>query len=161
MDGIGPQIGVTGRRDLTIWATHLGLDRHRVAAVLDQVDLADSADKPVKTYSTGMRQRLALATALLADPELLILDEPATGLDPDGIRWLRTFLRSLAAEGRTILLSSHQLAEVAQTVDDVVILQRTLRYHGPLTELTGGGEASLEDQFFALVDAERLEAVHG
>ncbi len=152
MDGIGPLIGVTGRRDLTIWARQLRLGRSRVDAVLDRVGLADGADQRLSTYSTGMRQRHALATALLADPELLILDEPANGLDPDGIRWLRRFLRSLADEGRTILLSSHQLAEVEQTVDDVVILQRTLRYCGPLAELTGGSRGSLEDRFFALVD---------
>ena len=78
----------------------------------------------MKGYSLGMRQRLGLAAALLGDPEVLVLDEPANGLDPQGIRWLRDFLRSLAAEGRTILVSSHVLAEVAQTVDDVVIIHR-------------------------------------
>ena len=98
--------------------------------------MAVKIDKKIKGYSTGMRQRHALAAALLADPELLVLDEPANGLDPDGIRWLRTFLRSLADEGRTILVSSHLLAEVEQTVDDVVILQRTLRYSGQLADLT-------------------------
>ncbi|MYR46546.1 ATP-binding cassette domain-containing protein [Streptomyces sp. SID5910] len=152
MDGIGATPGVTGRRDLRIWARMLGLPRRRVDEVLEHVGLDDRADKQLKGFSTGMKQRHALASALLADPELLVLDEPANGLDPDGIRWLRTFLRSLADEGRTILLSSHLLAEVEQTVDDVVILQKSLRYCGSLTELTSGGRHSLEDRFFELAE---------
>ncbi|MFF5502534.1 ATP-binding cassette domain-containing protein [Streptomyces roseolus] len=151
MDGVAPLPGTSGRRDLMIWARMLGLPARRVDEVLDQVGLTGSADRGIKGYSQGMRQRHALAVALLADPELLVLDEPANGLDPDGIRWLRTFLRSLADEGRTILLSSHQLAEVEQTVDDVVILQRTLRYSGPIGELLSGGEGGLEERFFELV----------
>ncbi|QES48800.1 ABC transporter ATP-binding protein [Streptomyces venezuelae] len=150
MDGIGAMPGVSGRRDLKIWARMLGLPARRVDEVLERVGLADRADKKHKGYSTGMKQRHALACALLADPELLVLDEPANGLDPDGIRWLRTFLRSLADEGRTVLLSSHLLAEVEQTVDDVVIVQQSLRYCGTLDELTEQGRYSLEDRFFAL-----------
>ncbi|MEV6378827.1 ATP-binding cassette domain-containing protein [Streptomyces sp. NPDC051773] len=150
MDGIGALPGVTGRRDLSIWARMLRLPASRVDEVLEQTGLTEAADKKIKGYSTGMRQRHALAAALLADPELLVLDEPANGLDPDGIRWLRTFLRSLADEGRTILVSSHLLAEVEQTVDDVVILQRTLRYSGQLADLTADGTESLEDRFFEL-----------
>jgi len=153
MDTIGPTPGTTGRRDLRIWARSLGLPARRVDDVLDQVGLTDSADRRVKGYSTGMRQRLALATALLPDPELLVLDEPVNGLDPDGIRWLRALLRTLAAEGRTVLLSSHLLAEVEQTVDDVVILQRTLRYSGALASLTTDGADRLEDRFFELAGA--------
>ncbi|MFE2284528.1 ATP-binding cassette domain-containing protein [Streptomyces sp. NPDC059443] len=107
MDGIGPTPGASGRRDLRIWARTLGVSNARVDEVLDRVGLADSADRPAKGYSTGMKQRLALAAALLADPELLILDEPANGPDPDGIRWLRDSLRAPAAEGRTVLVSSH------------------------------------------------------
>ncbi|MGW6542735.1 ABC transporter ATP-binding protein [Streptomyces massasporeus] len=152
MDGIGVMPGLSSRRDLKIWARMLGLPAQRVDEVLDRVGLADRADKPLRGFSTGMKQRHALASALLADPELLVLDEPANGLDPDGIRWLRTFLRSLADEGRTILLSSHLLAEVEQTVDDVVILQRTLRYCGSLSDLTSGGEHSLEERFFELAE---------
>nr|WP_239077792.1 ATP-binding cassette domain-containing protein [Streptomyces sp. SID9124] len=150
MDSTGPMPGTTGRRDLRIWARLLGLPAARVDEVLDQVGLTDGADRKVKGYSTGMRQRLALATALLPDPELLVLDEPVNGLDPDGIRWLRELLRSFAAEGRTVLLSSHLLAEVEQTVDDVVILQRTLRFAGELSQLTGDGAERLEDRFFEL-----------
>ncbi|MTE21828.1 ATP-binding cassette domain-containing protein [Streptomyces sp. TRM43335] len=150
MDGIAPIPGTTGRRDLRIWARMLGLPAKRVDEVLEQVGIADSANRKIGGYSTGMRQRHALAAALLADPELLVLDEPANGLDPEGIRWLRTFLRSLADEGRTILLSSHLLAEVEQTVDDVVILQRTLRYSGPIEDLVSGDRGSLEDRFFEL-----------
>ena len=92
--------------------------------MLALVDLTAAARRRVKGYSLGMRQRLGLATALLGDPEVLVLDEPANGLDPAGIRWLRDFLRTLAAEGRTILVSSHVLAEVAQTADRVVIIHR-------------------------------------
>ncbi|CAM5497743.1 ATP-binding cassette domain-containing protein OS=Streptomyces rimosus subsp. rimosus (strain ATCC / DSM 40260 / JCM 4667 / NRRL 2234) OX=1265868 GN=SRIM_036845 PE=4 SV=1 [Streptomyces rimosus subsp. rimosus] len=152
MDAIGPTPGTTGRRDLLVWARTLGLSTARVDEVLDLVGLADSAGRKVKGYSTGMKQRLSLATALLADPELLVLDEPVNGLDPDGIRWLRGLLRSLAVEGRTVLLSSHLLAEVEQTVDDVVILQRTLRYAGELSALTSGGTERLEE-FFELAGA--------
>lgn len=159
MDGIGAMPGVSGRRDLKIWARTLGLPGRRVDEVLERVGLADRADKRLKGYSTGMKQRHALASALLADPELLVLDEPANGLDPDGIRWLRTFLRSLADEGRTILLSSHLLAEVEQTVDDVVILQRSLRYSGTLAELTSDGRHSLEDRFFELAEPTRTGEV--
>ncbi|GAA4895430.1 ABC transporter ATP-binding protein [Streptomonospora salina] len=153
MDGVAPIPGTTGYRDLLIWARMLGVPGARVDAVLEQVGIAGSANRKLNGYSTGMRQRHALAAALLADPELLVLDEPANGLDPDGIRWLRDFLRSLADEGRTILLSSHLLAEVEQTVDDVVILQRTLRYSGPLDELVSQKQESLENRFFDLVGA--------
>ncbi len=150
MDGMGFLTGATGRRDLDIWARTLGLPGDRVDAVLERVGLRDSADRKAADYSTGMRQRLGLATALLADPELLVLDEPANGLDPDGIRWLRDTLRELAAEGRTILLCSHLLAEVEQTVDDVVIIQQSLRYVGTLGDLTNNGAHRLEDRFFEL-----------
>jgi ABC-2 type transport system ATP-binding protein len=150
MDGIGPSSAATGRADLRIWARTLGLGPSRVEEVLERVDLIGDAHRRLRGYSTGMRQRHALATALLADPELLVLDEPANGLDPDGIRWLREFLRSLADEGRTVLLSSHLLAEVEQTADDIVIMQRTLRYSGTFADLTQEGNVSLESRFFEL-----------
>ena len=114
--------GRSGRNHLRVLATAAGLPRSRVEEVLAIVELSGAAKRRTGGYSLGMRQRLGLAAALLGDPEVLVLDEPANGLDPQGIRWLRDFLRSLAAEGRTILISSHVLAEVAQTVDDVVII---------------------------------------
>jgi ABC-2 type transport system ATP-binding protein len=105
---------------------------------LELVGLTAFADKRVGGYSLGMRQRLGIAASLLGDPEVLILDEPANGLDPEGIRWLRKFLRSLAAEGRTVLVSSHVLSEMSQTVDDVIVIGRgRLIAHAPLEELTG------------------------
>ena len=116
--------GRSGRNHLRVQAAAAGLPRSRVEEVLSLVELSAAAKRRVKGYSLGMRQRLGLATALLGDPEVLVLDEPANGLDPAGIRWLRDLLRSLAAEGRTILVSSHVLAEVAQTVDRVVIIHR-------------------------------------
>ena len=101
------------------------------------MELGEAARRRVKGYSLGMRQRLGLAAALLGDPELLILDEPANGLDPEGVRWLRDFLRRLASEGRTVLISSHVLAEVAQTVDRVLIISHgRLVLSSPLAELT-------------------------
>jgi ABC-2 type transport system ATP-binding protein len=114
--------GRSGRNHLRVLATAAGLPRSRVEEVLTIVELSAAGRRRAGGYSLGMRQRLGLAAALLGDPEVLVLDEPANGLDPQGIRWLRDFLRSLAAEGRTILISSHVLAEVAQTVDDVVII---------------------------------------
>jgi ABC-2 type transport system ATP-binding protein len=160
MDGIGALPGAGGRRDLRITARLLGLPARRVDEVLEQVGLDDPAvaARAITKYSTGMRQRHGLAGALLADPELLILDEPANGLDPEGIRWLRGFLRGLADAGRTILLSSHLLAEVEQVVDDVVIIQRSLRYSGPLADLTRDGTRSLEQSFFDLIDADPTNA---
>ncbi|WP_307874441.1 ATP-binding cassette domain-containing protein [Frankia nepalensis] len=117
----------------------------RVDEVLDAVGLADVAERPVGAFSLGMRQRLALAGALLGDPELLVLDEPANGLDPEGIRWLRDFLRSWADEGRTALLSSHVLAEVTQVVDQVVIIDRgRVALNAPMTEIAAGRVTTAE-----------------
>ncbi len=109
--------GRSGRDHLRMLGQAVDLPDSRADEVLHLVDLGDAARRRVKGYSLGMRQRLGLAAALLGDPELLILDEPANGLDPEGVRWLRDFLRRLASEGRTVLISSHVLAEVAQTVD--------------------------------------------
>ncbi|HSF61342.1 MAG TPA: ATP-binding cassette domain-containing protein [Gaiellaceae bacterium] len=116
--------GRSGRSHLRVLALAGGIAGSRVDEVLALVDLGAAGRRRVKGYSLGMQQRLGLAAALLGDPEVLVLDEPANGLDPQGIRWLRDFLRSLASEGRTILVSSHVLAEVAQTVDEVVIIDR-------------------------------------
>ena len=116
--------GRTARNHLAVVATAAGLPRTRVQQVLDQVGLDQYADRRVGGYSLGMRQRLALASALLGDPGVLVLDEPINGLDPEGIRWIRGFLQSLAQEGRTVLVSSHLLSEVQQSVDEVVIIAK-------------------------------------
>jgi ABC-2 type transport system ATP-binding protein len=125
-----------------------GVPDGRVANVLDQMALAEAADRRVGGYSHGMRQRLGLAGALLGDPPVLLLDEPANGLDPAGMAWLRGLLRDLANEGRTILISSHVLSEVAQTVDQVVIINEgRLRFAGRLEDL-----GDLETSFLRLTD---------
>ena len=116
--------GRTGRNHLRTLAYASGIDQTRVDEMLALVDLTAAANRRVKGYSLGMKQRLALAGALLGDPRVLVLDEPANGLDPQGIRWLRDLLRALADQGRTILVSSHVLAEVAQLADDVVIIAK-------------------------------------
>jgi ABC-2 type transport system ATP-binding protein len=132
-----------------------GLPRERVAEVLATVELEKAAGQRVGKYSMGMRQRLGLAAALLGDPLILVLDEPVNGLDPRGIRWLRTLLREHAARGRTVLLSSHILSEAAQTVDDVVVIDRgRLVHQGAMRDLQQRG-TSLEELFFELTsDAE-------
>jgi len=114
--------GRSARNHLRVVATAAGLPLARVDQVLEQVGLAAAARRRVGGFSLGMRQRLGLAAALLGDPQVLILDEPANGLDPEGVHWLRGLLRHLADQGRTVLVSSHVLAEVAQTVDQVVII---------------------------------------
>jgi len=116
--------GRSGRNHLRTLAVATGIPFDRVDELLALVELEAAADRRVRTYSLGMRQRLGLASALLADPDLLVLDEPANGLDPAGVYWLRGFLRQFAESGRTVLVSSHVLAEVAQTVDAVVIIDR-------------------------------------
>lgn len=139
LDSAGFHPGRSGRDSLRILARQNGVPADRVAWALDMVGLAGDAKRRVKGYSTGMKARLALGGALLTDPEALILDEPANGLDPEGIAWLRGFLRKLTAEGRTVLVSSHVLAEVEQTVDDVVIM-----HHGKL--VASGRVAELSKQ---------------
>jgi ABC-2 type transport system ATP-binding protein len=135
--------GRSGRNHLRVLASAAGLPRSRVEEVLSLVELSAGAKRRVKGYSLGMRQRLGLAAALLGDPEVLVLDEPANGLDPAGIRWLRDLLRSLAAEGRTILISSHVLAEVAQTVERVVIIHRgRLIQQAAMAEVLAGAQGA-------------------
>jgi ABC-2 type transport system ATP-binding protein len=142
--------GRSGRDHLRALALAAEIPQSRVEEVLELVELEPVAARRVKTYSLGMRQRLGLASALLGDPELLILDEPANGLDPAGVHWLRRFLRAFAEQGRTVLVSSHILAEVAQTVDQIVIIDRgRLRAAGTLTELTERGR-TLEDVYLEL-----------
>jgi ABC-2 type transport system ATP-binding protein len=144
----------SGRDHLCALALAAGLPLGRVEEVLALVELSGAARRRVRTYSLGMRQRLGLAAALLGDPELLILDEPANGLDPAGVRWLRTFLQTFAAQGRTVLVSSHLLAEVAQTVDRVLIIDHgRLLASGRLDELTRNRQ-SLEDVYLELTTGE-------
>jgi len=140
----GAHPGRSGRNHLRALAAMAGLPASRVDEVLRLVELEDAADRRAGKYSLGMRQRLGLAATLLGDPRVLVLDEPANGLDPQGIRWLRDFLRAMAAEGRTVLVSSHVLAEVAQTVDDVVVIHRgRLVQQGPVQSLTAAGAGVL------------------
>jgi ABC-2 type transport system ATP-binding protein len=130
---------------LRVYAAAAAVSDARATEVLALVGLSSAARQPVKGFSLGMRQRLALATALLGDPRILILDEPANGLDPEGIMWLRGFLRHLATnEGRTVLVSSHVLSEVEQTVDHVVIVARgRLVHEGTLEQLRGKGSSAV------------------
>jgi ABC-2 type transport system ATP-binding protein len=140
--------GRTARDHLRVLATEGRLSPWRVDAVLELVGLTEAADRRAGGFSLGMGQRLSLAAALLGDPRVLLLDEPTNGLDPAGIRWLRGLLRDLAAEGRTVMVSSHVLAEVEQTVDEVLILDRgRLLAHRAMFETD-----SLEEAFLSLTD---------
>ena len=130
--------GHTARDHLRVYAAMGGYPDSRVTALLELLGLAEAADRRTRGFSTGMRQRLNLATALLGDPRVLLLDEPSNGLDPEGMRWLRGFLRQLADQGRTVLVSSHVLSEVQQLVDDVIVIRRgELVAAGPWSRLAG------------------------
>ena len=143
---------VSGVKNLKIIAAAAGIPDARAFEVLDLVDLTDARNKKVKEYSLGMKQRLSLASALLGEPEILVLDEPANGLDPIGIAWLREFLKKLARNGHSILISSHQLAEMQNTVDDVLIVHKgRLIAEGTMAEIVGSG--TLEEAFIKLVEA--------
>jgi len=154
LEATGFHPGRSARDHLRVLTTAAGLAASRPDEVLDQVGLSGDAQRKVGGFSLGMRQRLGLAAALLGDPPVLVLDEPANGLDPQGIRWLRSFLRELADQGRTVLVSSHVLPEVEQTADDVLVLAggRLLR-SGTLAELQseGGGGTTVRTP-----DGERL-----
>jgi ABC-2 type transport system ATP-binding protein len=152
------------RTHLRIYTAAMGLPDRRADEVLELVGLAGVANRKAGGFSLGMRQRLALATALLGDPRVLILDEPGSGLDPEGVAWLRGFLRHYAATGRTVLVSSHQLAEIAQTVDRVVIVSKGRAvFEGPMDELAGPGRepAELERRFLRLTESEYLPEAPG
>ena len=169
--------GRSGRDHLRTLSRAVQLPDSRADEVLRLVELDQAADRRVKGYSLGMRQRLGLASALLGEPELLILDEPANGLDPEGVRWLRDFLRAFAADERTVLISSHVLAEVAQTVDQVLIINRgKLVVESSLEQLTarvGGSvrvrtpetarllEALGREQLGATTSSDHTLLVHG
>jgi ABC-2 type transport system ATP-binding protein len=140
LEASGFHPGRTARDHLRVLALASGIPAARVDAVLAEVDLAAAARRRVGGFSLGMRQRLGLAAALLGDPGILVLDEPTNGLDPAGVHWLRTFLRSRVDGGCTVLVSSHLLAELALSADSVVIVKDgRLVTQGPVAELTGGG----------------------
>jgi ABC-2 type transport system ATP-binding protein len=130
----------SGRNHLRVLAAASGIPPVRVDEVLEQVGLKDVVGRKAGKYSLGMRQRLGLAGALLGDPQVLILDEPANGLDPQGIRWLREFLRGFASGGKAVLVSSHLLAEMAQMADEVIVIHRgRMIRQGSIDDLTNGG----------------------
>jgi len=163
LEATGFHVGRSARDHLRVLAATARIDDARVDEVLALVGLTDSAGRRVGTFSLGMRQRLALAAALLGDPPVLLLDEPANGLDPGGIAWLRGFLRHLAGEGRTIVVSSHVLSEVQQTVDDVVIISRgRLVRQSTLAELEGTtavlARSPTPDRLEAALDAQGIAA---
>ncbi|MGO4453412.1 ABC transporter ATP-binding protein [Arthrobacter sp. RAF14] len=154
MDGMGFETGITAQRHLTIGCLALGQPSSRVAEVLEEVGLTFAARRRVKTYSTGMVQRLGLATALLGSPKILVLDEPGNGLDPEGMRWLKRYLRAYAKAGGTVLISSHQLRDLESIVDEVIIIKRTVLFAGLLTDLVSDGGSNLEDKYFELTEAD-------
>ncbi len=152
LEATGFHPGRRGRDHLRIAAHSAGLPARRVDEVLDEVGLSADAHRRVGGYSMGMRQRLGLATALLGDPQLLVLDEPGNGLDPAGMAWLRDLLRGLAGQGRSVIVSSHVLSEVAQTADHIVIVHKgRLRFAGELHELADN-DTSLEAAFLRLTE---------
>jgi ABC-2 type transport system ATP-binding protein len=139
LESVGVRPDRSARDHLRVAARRLGVGIERVDSLLSLVELSDAAGRAAGGYSLGMRQRLAVAFALLGDPAALVLDEPANGLDPPGRRWLGSLLRALAAEGRTVLLSSHVLAEVERLADDVVLLHEgAVLASGPLASLAAG-----------------------
>jgi ABC-2 type transport system ATP-binding protein len=145
--------GRCGRDHLRMLALAAGISFRRVDQLLDVVELGSAAVRPVRSYSLGMRQRLGLATALLGEPQLLVLDEPINGLDPAGVHWLREFLHRFAEQGGTVLVSSHVLAEVAQTVHRVLIInQGRLVADSPVDTLSQPGR-SLEQAYLELTGA--------
>ncbi len=150
LEAAGFHPGRSGRNHLRVCCTACGYPLSRADDVLERTGLTEAGGRRVRGYSLGMRQRLALATALLGDPAVLILDEPANGLDPEGIAWLRNLLQDYARRGRTVLFSSHTLPEVEQLAERVVIISRgKLLRAGPLAELTAG-QGGLERVFLSL-----------
>jgi ABC-2 type transport system ATP-binding protein len=147
-DGSGAHRGRSARAHLTWVAQSNGIRASRVGEVLDVVGLSSVARHRVGTFSLGMGQRLGIATALLGDPPVLVFDEPTNGLDPEGIRWIRLLLRSLAAEGRTVLVSSHLMGEMQSTADDIVVMTRgSVVRRGPVADLVAG-HRDLEEAYF-------------
>ncbi|MEV4221702.1 ATP-binding cassette domain-containing protein [Nonomuraea sp. NPDC049725] len=158
LDATAVQGGRRAEQHLRWLAASNGLSTRRVGGLLDLVGLGDAAGKRIGGFSLGMKQRLGIAAALLGDPGTLLLDEPVNGLDPEGIRWTRQLLRSLAAEGRTVLVSSHLMSEMALTADHLIVIGRgRLLADAPIAELVRPG-TSLEDVFMDLVSEGREEA---
>ena len=150
LDSVDAHPACTARDHLRVYAAMGGHPPTRVGEVIDLMGIKAFADRRTGGFSTGMRQRLSVAVALLGDPRVLLLDEPSNGLDPEGLAWLRGFLRTLASEGRTIMVSSHVLSEVQQTVDEVILIRAGhLVASGPLRELTRNGQ-SLEQAYLDL-----------
>jgi ABC-2 type transport system ATP-binding protein len=151
LDAGGLHPGRTGRAHLRIAAAQIGVPRERVATVLDEVGMASAADRRISGYSLGMRQRLAIAAALLGEPTILVLDEPANGLDPAGMHWLREHLRRFADDGGTVLLSSHVLSEVALVADDVVVIaDGRVVAAGDLVSVVGTDGGDLESFYLGI-----------
>lgn len=153
LNRIGAHPGVSAERHLQLVATSAGLPAERISTVLTEVGLIDAAHRKVGTYSTGMSQRLALAAALLAEPQVLLLDEPASGLDPGGVRWLRELLRAKADAGAAVFVSTHQLAELSSIVDQVVLIDsgRILANEPTSSLLDRTVTTRLEDAVLSLV----------
>ncbi|MGH3151843.1 MAG: ABC transporter ATP-binding protein [Streptosporangiaceae bacterium] len=153
LESTGFHPGRRARDHLKVLAAADGIALRRVDEVLDLAGLTSAAGRPVRQFSLGMRQRLGLAAAMLGDPQVLVLDEPANGLDPGGTAWLRSTLRDLAGEGRTVIVASHALGEITRTVDHVVIVSAgELRFAGPLSEI-GDTHSALESAFLTLTTA--------
>jgi ABC-2 type transport system ATP-binding protein len=145
--------GRSARSHLAALAAGNAIPRARVDEVLDTVGLAGAAGRRAGTFSLGMRQRLGVAAALLGDPAVLLLDEPVNGLDPEGVRWIRELLRSLAAQGRTVFVSSHLIGEMALTAERLVVIGRGRLLADTTVAELSAGSASLEDAFFRLTGA--------
>jgi len=156
LDAAGTQRGRTGRAHLLSLAAASGIPARRVDAVLAEVGLCDAAHRRTGGYSLGMRQRLALAAALLGDPAVLLLDEPLNGLDPAGVHWMRSLLRAQAAHGRTVFVSSHLISEMTLTADRLIVIgSGRLLADATAAELTARGGGSLENAFLALTTREQ------
>ena len=153
LEATGFQRGRSGKAHLLALAAASGVPARRVDALLAAVGLDDAASRRAGGYSLGMGQRLSLAAALLGDPAVLVLDEPLNGLDPAGVRWMRSLIKSLAAEGRTVLISSHLISEMALTADRLVVIGGgRLLADTTVTDLAARGGGSLEEAFLALTE---------
>lgn len=152
LDGPGANKGRTARAHLRWVAQSNAIPIRRVDEVLEQTGLQDAARTRIGGFSLGMGQRLGIAAALLGNPRVLVLDEPTNGLDPDGIRWMRQFLRSLAEEGKVVLVSSHLMSEMEGTADDFVVIARGRVVASGTTAEVKGNHATVEEAFFALTD---------